>query len=509
MMKRLLSLLLMLGLLLCAAVSHGEEAPDLSAERISALQRLAGEDGATWQEGTQPSADMNAFQMWQWTDWFLSNRVRSLLGVIQDYQKLETGTPLDAQTEKAQWQLRELENTLSRFETQLEEDRLAILNGISLCQSSETSQADRLTAYHRILEAEGEIRQIITSICQHYSTYLATVNDCESKLHPNYDPYASSLAQAASNLAASENAAGADFTVSVVSTYQLCIRVCDPDGNPVNGAAVTVTNQLNNARKQAATDSKGNAVFWVGDLGADETNELRLNLRVEATGYRTREAQTVRLRGGETRTVALQKDNGEPYLVMGCFDGRDILTETNTYFSSADNTANHAFTVKLHCGSDGELVLRYPVDAKAEEYRSVVKPFSASDSDHTVLVFEDQWLCKLIPGTKVSLTIKTGGMEYTTDTLLVIQKPMVEKPILSGSALFSLTGGSNSLGLSIPKELPFIGGSSLSLDIPDSLSQAVYLPSYRALYALGYDFKPEQAGWQTRDAEDEARALQE
>ena len=270
MMKRLPSLVLMLGLLLCAAVSLGEEAPSLSAEQIRALQRLAGEDGTLWQKGAQPSADMNAFQMWQWTDWFLSNRVRSLLGVIQDYQKLETGTPLDAQTEKAQWQLRELENTLSRFETQLEEDRLAILNGISLCQSSETSQADLLTAYHRILEAEGEIRQIITSICQHYSTYLATVKDCESKLHPNYDPYASSLAQAASNLAASENAAGADFTVSVVSTYQICIRVCDPDGNPVNGAAVTVTNQLNNSRKQAATDPKGNAVFWVGDLGAGE-----------------------------------------------------------------------------------------------------------------------------------------------------------------------------------------------------------------------------------------------
>ena len=87
MMKRLLSLLLMLGVLLCAAVSLGEEAPSLSAERISALQRLAGEDGAIWQEGTQPSADMTAFQMWQWTDWFLSNEVRSVLGAVQDLEQ--------------------------------------------------------------------------------------------------------------------------------------------------------------------------------------------------------------------------------------------------------------------------------------------------------------------------------------------------------------------------------------------------------------------------------------
>lgn len=178
--------------------------------------------------------------------------------------------PLNAQIENDQWQLRELKNTLSRLETLLEENRLAILNGISLYQSGETSQADRLTAYNRVLEAEGELRQIITSICQNNSAYPATVNDCGSRLHPNYDAYASSLAQAAGNLAASENAAGANFTVSVVSTYQICIRVCDPDGNPVNGAAVTVTNQLNNSRKQAATDPKGNAVFWVGDLGAGE-----------------------------------------------------------------------------------------------------------------------------------------------------------------------------------------------------------------------------------------------
>ena len=93
MMKRLPSLVLMLDLLFCAAVSLGEEAPSLSAEQIRALQRLADEDGTLWQEGTPPSADMNAFQMWQWTDWFLSNRVRSLLGAIQDYERMESGGP--------------------------------------------------------------------------------------------------------------------------------------------------------------------------------------------------------------------------------------------------------------------------------------------------------------------------------------------------------------------------------------------------------------------------------
>ena len=439
MAKRFFPLLLVLALLLCVAVSLGEQLPSLSTAEINELQELAGENGAQWSEGTPPSSDMNAFQMWQWTDWFLSNRVRSLLGTIQDYEQLEPNVPLDAQMEEDQWQLRETENILSRFEAQLEEDRLAILNGISLYQSDETSGTERLTVCKRILEAESEIRQIIRTICADYDTYLAALDDCFRGLQANYGGYTldvqtsaySSLVQAAEALEASENAAASDFSVSVISTHQFCIRVCAPDQSPIENAAVTVTNQLNKAQKQTATDEQGKAVFWVGDLGADENGELLLNLRIEAAGYRTREIQTVRLRSGETRSIDLQKDDGTPYLIMGCFNGKDILTESNSYYYSQKNTANHTFSVKLHCKTDGELELRYTVDAKATEYKTVVKEFSAADSDNTVLEFEDQWLSKLLPGAKVSFTIKAGGKQYTTDTLLIIQKAMVEKPILS------------------------------------------------------------------------------
>ena len=178
MAKRFFPLLLVLALLLCVAVSLGEQLPSLSTAEINELQELAGENGAQWTEDTKPSSDMNAFQMWQWTDWFLSNRVRSLLGTIRDYEQLEPDVPLYAQAEEDQWQLRETENILSRFEAQLEEDRLAILNGISLYQSDETSDTERLTVCKRILEAESEIRQIIKTICADYDTYLAAVDDC-------------------------------------------------------------------------------------------------------------------------------------------------------------------------------------------------------------------------------------------------------------------------------------------------------------------------------------------
>ena len=76
-MKRFFALLLMMTLLLCAA-SALADASGLTPAQIADLQHLAGTEDALWQEGTAPTASMSAFQLWQWTDWFLSHQVRSL-----------------------------------------------------------------------------------------------------------------------------------------------------------------------------------------------------------------------------------------------------------------------------------------------------------------------------------------------------------------------------------------------------------------------------------------------
>ena len=182
MSKRLLSLLLTLALLLCAAAGLAEQTGSLTAAKISALQKLAGDPGTPLSEGTRPTSDMSAYQAWQWTDRFLSGQVRSLLGTIQSYDVLDTSNSLDPETAEAQWILLELENTLSHFEAQLEDARLAILNGIERYQSGEGSEAERQKVVSRTLEAESEIRQIIKSICGDYEKYLGTVNECSSRL---------------------------------------------------------------------------------------------------------------------------------------------------------------------------------------------------------------------------------------------------------------------------------------------------------------------------------------
>lgn len=522
MMKRLLSLLLTLAILLGAMPGLAETAvPVLHYAEIASLKALAGDaqTGATWHEGMSPSASMNALQMWQWTDWFLSEKLRSLLGSAQDYIQLASGLP-DSSLSTLEWELRELEDQLTYYEEQLSDGRMAILNGIRLYQNVSASAYDRARAYDRMMEAKDEILQAIKTISANYADYTALVNRCnesmlaapinESMLFAQTNSV-TGLMDKARVLEISENAADAiDFDVTVISTKQICIAVYDSDKNPLSGALVHLVNNKDSKRtKDVVTEPDGRAVFWVSDLGADEKTDMKLGLRVTANGYQTHEIQTVKIRGGESVSVHLKKDDQTPYLVMACFNGRDILNEESSFYYSKKNNLKHTFSVKLSCAGSGELEMRYPTDAAGTAFQSVKQTFTAADSDKKVFTFEKEWLRILHPEAKVSFKLTTNGQEYTFDTHLKIEKAVVDEPFFDHSALFSFTSGSGGFGFTIPGDVPFISGSTLSLSIPGNYPTLMILPSGMGMFSWGYDFAPESTTWKTDDTQDQERAIKE
>ena len=522
MMKRLLSLLLTLAILLGAIPGLAETAvPVLHSAEIASLKALAGDaqTGATWHEGMSPSASMNALQMWQWTDWFLSEKLRSLLGSAQDYIQLASGLP-DSSLSTLEWELRALEDQLTYYEEQLSDGRTAILNGIRLYQDVSASAYDRARAYDRMMEAKDEILQAIKTISANYADYTARVNRCSESMlaapinHSMLTVQGSSgpdLMKEAKRLENSENAADAiDFDVTVISTKQICIAVYDSDKNPLTGALVHLVNNKDSKRtKDVVTNSDGRAVFWVSDLGADEKTDMKLGLRVTANGYQTHEIQTVKIRGGESVSVHLKKDDQTPYLVMACFNGRDILNEESSFYYSKKNNLKHTFSVKLSCAGSGELEMRYPTDAAGTAFQSVKQTFTAADSDKKVFTFEKEWLRILHPESKVSFKLTTNGQEYTFDTHLKIEKAVVDEPFFDHSALFSFTSGSGGFGFTIPGDVPFISGSTLSLSIPGNYPTLMILPSGMGMFSWGYDFAPESTTWKTDDTQDQERAIKE
>ena len=525
MMKRLLSLLLTLAILLGAMPGLAETAvPVLHYADIASLKALAGDaqTGATWHEGMSPSASMNALQMWQWTDWFLSEKLRSLLGSAQDYIQLASGLPGTSQPDVStlEWELRALEDQLTYYEEQLSDGRMAILNGIRLYQDVSASAYDRARAYDRMMEAKDEILQAIKTISANYADYTALVARCNESMLAT--PINESMLFAQTNsvtglmdkaraLEISENAADAiDFDVTVISTKQICIAVYDSDKNPLSGALVHLVNNKDSKRtKDVVTGSDGRAVFWVSDLGADEKTDMKLGLRVTANGYQTHEIQTVKIRGGESVSVHLKKDDQTPYLVMACFNGRDILNEESSFYYSKKNNLKHTFSVKLSCAGSGELEMRYPTDAAGTAFQSVKQTFTAADSDKKVFTFEKEWLRILRPEAKVSFKLTTNGQEYTFDTHLKIEKAVVDEPFFDHSALFSFTSGSGGFGFTIPGDVPFISGSTLSLSIPGNYPTLMILPSGMGMFSWGYDFAPEKATWKTDDTQDQERAIKE
>ena len=522
MMKRLLSLLLTLAILLGAMPGLAETAvPVLHYADIASLKALAGDaqTGATWHEGMSPSASMNALQMWQWTDWFLSEKLRSLLGSAQDYIQLASGLP-DSSLSTLEWELRAREDQLTYYEEQLSDGRTAILNGIRLYQDVSASAYDRARAYDRMMEAKDEILQAIKTISANYTAYTALVARCNESMLAA--PINESMLLAQTNsvtglmdkarvLEISENAADAiDFDVTVISTKQICIAVYDSDKNPLTGALVHLVNNKDSKRtKDAVTNSDGRAVFWVSDLGADEKTDMKLGLRVTANGYQTHEIQTVKIRGGESVSIHLKKDDQTPYLVMACFNGRDILNEESSFYYSKKNNLKHTFSVKLSCAGSGELEMRYPTDAAGTAFQSVKQTFTAADSDKKVFTFEKEWLRILHPESKVSFKLTTNGQEYTFDTHLKIEKAVVDEPFFDHSALFSFTSGSGGFGFTIPGDVPFISGSTLSLSIPGNYPTLMILPSGMGMFSWGYDFAPESATWKTDDTQDQERAIKE
>ena len=526
MMKRLLSLLLTLAILLGAMPGLAETAvPVLHYAEIASLKALAGDaqTGATWHEGMSPSASMNALQMWQWTDWFLSEKLRSLLGSAQDYIQLASGlsgSSFQADVSTLEWELRTLEDQLTYYEDQLSDGRMAILNGIRLYQDVSASAYDRARAYDRMMEAKEEILQAIKTISANYADYTALVARCNESMlaapinHSMLQVQGKSvtgLMDKARALEISENAADAiDFDVTVISTKQICIAVYDSDKNPLSGALVHLVNNKDSKRtKDVVTEPDGRAVFWVSDLGADEKTDMKLGLRVTANGYQTHEIQTVKIRGGESVSVHLKKDDQTPYLVMACFNGRDILNEESSFYYSKKNNLKHTFSVKLSCAGSGELEMRYPTDAAGTAFQSVKQTFTAADSDKKVFTFEKEWLRILHPEAKVSFKLTTNGQEYTFDTHLKIEKPVVDEPFFDHSALFSFTSGSGGFGFTIPGDVPFISGSTLSLSIPGNYPTLMILPSGMGMFSWGYDFAPESMTWKTDDTQDQERAIKE
>ena len=232
----------------------------------------------------------------------------------------------------------------------------------------------------------------------------------------------------------------------------------------------------------------------------DENNQIVVSVVLTLNGYCTREMRRLTLRGGVVEPVALETYMGKPFLRMAVFDDGDVLSQEKTVFYSTKNTNVHYFEFLIDdfaaAKPSGELYLCYQI--YGEDDKRIDKEEKRSFTSGKVVIFDGEYLRQIVPGSTVSLRMKTNDGEIRTfETQLRVEKAVVEEPKFINTNNLSFTGPS--LKLHFPDTIPFFGGSDLSLAVPQIPAQLYIDPSGYVKFAYGHDFHSEALNWKSDD----------
>lgn len=518
MLKRLCSLLLILTLLCTALPAQAETISPLTAKEIAAARAfiaMQGE-GDYWQEGMAVTGDMTALQVQQYLEW-LSDEIGGVMNQALDSAELLRlgGNDIDLGTDPLLFETRLLQtwrNRIAGYRDTLEQKRSSVYNDLLLLESVSSPQGQRRIA-KRVRDDLSEMKGVVAAVAGAYGTnrsdlaqYAVNISHAMKNADGPDSRYTSAamekLNAEADKLLADELAQNdVDFDVVVLSSKQFGFVVRDQNDKALQGVKVEVKcSKDTSVSKTATTDAKGLVSFWTKDFLPDEDNQILVSVVLTMNGYCTREMRRLTLRGGAVEPVALETYTGKPFLRMAVFDDGDILSQEKTVFYSAKNDNVHYFEFLIDDFADekpsGTLYLCYQIHGKGEE--KIEKEEKRDFTSGKVVIFDGEYLRQLVPGSAVSLRMQTkDGQTRTFETQLQIQEAVVEEPQFINTDNLSFTGPS--LKLHFPDNIPFLGGSDLSLAVPQIPAQLYIDPSGYVKFAYGHDFHSEELDWKSDD----------
>ena len=518
MLKRLCSLFLILALLCTALPAQAETISPLTAKEIAAARAfiaMQGE-GDYWQEGVAVTSNMTALQVQQYLEW-LSNEIGGVMNQALDSAELlrlggKTTLPLSLSAETQL--LQTWRNRVAGYRDTLEQKRSSVYNDLLLLENTpDMSAQGRLRIAKRVRDDLSEMKAVVNDVAGNYSIYGANLAqhayniryETQNADRPD-DQYTSAamekLNAQADKLLADELAQNdVDFDVVVLSSKQFGFVVRDQDGKALKGVKAEVKCSKDTARsKTATTDAKGLVSFWTKDFLPDENNQIVVSVVLTMSGYCTREIRRLALRGGAVEPVALEKYTAKPFLRMAVFDDGDILSQKKTVFYSDKNDDVHYFEFLIDDFAaekpSGTLHLYYQIHG--EDGKKDKKEEKRSFTSGKVVIFDGDYLRRIVPGSAVSLVMETNdGQTRTFEMQLQIEEAVVEEPQFINTNSLSFTGPS--LKLHFPDDIPFFGGSDLSLAVPQIPAQLYIDPSGYIKFAYGHDFSSDALNWKSDD----------
>mgnify|MGYP004557633129 FL=1 len=524
-MKRILSLLLTLALL-CASLpanAAAETLEPLTEGEIRAACSLIAMEGqnAVWQEGDAVTASLNALQVQQALTWLLSDEVDGLIGRIQDSVQLAQmgGAGATSGLADAGLQIQRFRNQIAVYRDELEQKRLSVYNDLERLESGGLTRREQLRIALRVREDVSRIQSIRSTVASQYADYAAKLQNHETSFEGvmgainspdnavTNAAQAQLLAQAGQLTQAEQNAIdaqnGVDFNVLVLSGKQFGFVVRDEKGSPLSGVSVKVSCSDNpRAYGEVTTGADGLATFLIKDFEPNDKNRVTVDVVVQKHLYGTREMRRLSIRGGSAETIRLEVYAGKPFLRLASYNSNDILSQTTTIYSTPKNNATQEIEILVDDLSkkrvSGTLYLCYQTAGEDHVVRDVEEKRSFTTG--TSVTFRGEYARTMVIGTPVSVRVETPGFTKTYDTRLMVKEAVVEAPEFKNTSALSFTGGG--LGLQIPDSIPFIGGTTLSLDIPGLPAQLVIDPTGYVQFAYGKSFESEELNWKKESERD-------
>lgn len=518
MLKRLCSLFLILALLFTLLPAQADIAP-LTAQEIATVRAFIAMEGegSSWQRGMAVTPQMNALQVQQYLEWLLSDEIGGLMNQVLDSAELlnlgQAGK--GASLEGVGLTLQQLRNRIASYHDTLEQGRRSVYNNLlQLNSNANMSAQGKLRIAIRVRDDMAEMQRVIDVVAKYYEQYHQLLEQStisfssllQAADSPDNEITGAALGKLNSEAKARLNAElkqlsaqnDVSFDVVVLSSKQFGFIVRDGKGNPLKNvkvhAACSGTPTLN---QDAWTSEDGLVTFLTKDFDPDEDNRVVINVVLTKDYYCTREMRNLTIRGGSAEPVALELYTGQPFLRMAGFNGRDILSQKSTIFYSPKNDSPHYFDILLDNLSktkvSGWMYLCYKVYDDNGEL--VEKEEKRSFTSGTAVSFLGRYCQQIAPGSTVSVRVETPSFTRTYQTQLQIEKAVVDEPQFINTKALSFTGPT--LGLTFPEEIPFFGGSNLSLGVPQVPAQLAIDPSGYIQFAYGHDFRSELLDWKS------------
>ncbi len=129
--------------------------------------------------------------------------------------------------------------------------------------------------------------------------------------------------------------------VMVIGEESIGFKVLDDQGNPVDGAEVTVTDMDDESQPlTSTTDKYGNAAFNCNGLSPDEVGYMNLSIVTKKDNKVIQEVPYTLMRKGSIYGGFTLTTDTKPELISAAFDNFDILVAELEVYNSPRNTAN-------------------------------------------------------------------------------------------------------------------------------------------------------------------------